>query len=95
MLDRKKGPMIKSLEKVALPEIIQYTLDNNVRVAESNIGLQDIVKVDILFHAGRVMEDKWMAYRATAYMLRNDTALRSAKEAEELLDFYGTSIKMA
>jgi predicted Zn-dependent peptidase len=95
VLDRKKGPMIKSLEKVALPEIIQYTLDNNVRVAESNIGLQDIVKVDILFHVGRVMEDKWMASRATAYMLRNDTALRSAKEVEELLDFYGTSIKMA
>lgn len=92
---RKKGPIVSSLSKVPLPEIIQYELDNNVKVAESNMGLQDVVKVDILLHAGRVKEDKWMASRATAHMLRNDTLQRSSKEVEELLDFYGTSIKVA
>jgi len=87
--------MIHGLNKMPLPEVENVELQNGTKYIECSLGVQEIVKIDILFRAGRIVEDKPLASRATANLLRNDTQLKSAKVVEEILDFYGTSIKVA
>lgn len=92
MPNRKQQPPLKEIKNLALPRPNVYTLDNGIKVYETNMGTQPILKLEIIFNAGRWYEDKSLVSRATASLLKEGTTNHTAAEIAETIDFYGGTI---
>ena len=53
MLDRKQTPTIHEIKSLHLPEVHKYELSNGIPVYELNHGTQEIMKLEVIFEAGR------------------------------------------
>lgn len=93
MLNRKIAPTLQKIKDYKLPIAKTYTLDNGIKVYEVNEGEDEIIKLEIIFHAGRWHEDKKIASRATSSLLREGSKDRNAAVVAEHIDFYGGSIR--
>lgn len=92
MVKKILPPEIKEIEKLELPRPSEFKLDNGISVFDTRMGTEDVLKMEIVFQAGRPYEHKKLASRATAQMLKEGTkSFSSAKIAEEF-DFYGASL---
>ena len=94
MLDRTKAPEIRMPEDVQLPTYQKHLLDNGIPVYEVHLGTQEVVKLELVFDAGRPFEHKQLVARATTSLLREGTATHSGSEIAELFDFYGCSLSL-
>lgn len=94
MLDRNTAPAIQKVVDLKLPLPNIHTLDNGIPVYEIQMGTQDIVKLEILFHAGRPYEKKKLVARATAALLKEGTTTMSSAEIAEQIDFYGGTLNI-
>ncbi|MEM1319304.1 MAG: pitrilysin family protein [Bacteroidota bacterium] len=92
MLDRKVAPPIQQISDIYLPRPKKHLLDNGIPVYEVKLGTQEVLKLEVVFRAGRPYERKHMVGRATARLLREGTTEHSAAEIAEILDFYGGSL---
>jgi zinc protease len=93
MLDRKIAPQLQEIKDYELPLAEVYTLDNGIKVYEVNAGTEEVIKLEIIFHAGRWHEDKKLVSRATASLLREGSKERNGGVVAEYIDFYGGSIR--
>ncbi len=92
MLNRKSAPEIYQVSHLTLPHPILRILDNGIQVYVLDYPGQEIVKVEAVFRVGRAEEEKRLASRATARLLRDGTLKKSGAEIAEHLDFYGASL---
>ncbi len=92
MLDRTRPPHISKITKIDFPNPGQHTLPNGTPLWILNAGVQDVIKLDIFFNAGRPYENKKLVARATSKMLLEGTQTRSAQEIAEMLDFHGATL---
>ncbi len=92
MLNRKSAPDIYEVRHLTLPRPEIVLLDNGIPVYVLDYPGQEIVKVEAVFRAGRAEEEKRLASRATARLLRDGTLHKSGAEIAEHLDFYGASV---
>lgn len=92
MLDRTQSPPIHEIAHLTLPPIETFTLDNGIPVYVVNMGTQEVVKVELIFNAGRPFELKHLASRATGSMLKEGTKHYDSAAIAEKFDFYGSSI---
>ncbi|NJL77108.1 MAG: insulinase family protein [Saprospiraceae bacterium] len=93
-LDRSKAPHINPISHLTLPSPTFYQLDNGIPVYEINGGTQDIIKLELIFNAGRPVEHKPMVARATAGLLKEGTKQRKAAAIAERIDYYGGSFSV-
>lgn len=94
MLNRKKMPKIQGVKNLVVPPPYIWHLANGIPVYESNLGTQDILKLELVFFAGRPYEQKKLASRCTAALLREGTLKNKAAELAETIDYYGGSLSM-
>ena len=94
MPDRKQIPPIKQIYNLKIKQPTCHKLDNGIPVYEISLGTQEIIKLEIVFKAGRPYENKKMAARATARMLKEGTALYSSSKIAEMVDFYGGTLSL-
>ena len=94
MLDRKKSPLITMNVPVHLPMPKEHVLDNGIRVYEINKGTQELVKIEVIFDAGRPFEQKKLAARATADQLKEGTTQNQASTIAEHFDYYGSTLSI-
>ena len=66
MINRKIGPGSHRIESLFIPEMEIYTLENGVKVCEVNLGSQDVIKIEVVHLAGRVVEECPLTARAVA-----------------------------
>ena len=92
MLNRKTAPVVYEVRHLTLPRPELIRLDNGIPVYVLDYPGQEIVKVEAVFRAGRPEEEKRLASRATARLIREGTLYKKAAEIAEHLDFYGASI---
>ena len=92
MSNRSTPPPIRPIGKLQLPDCQRITLDNGMPLVALDLGTQDIVKLEVIYRAGRTEEKKRLASRATARILRDGTASRTGGEIAEQLDFWGASL---
>ncbi|MEL6862785.1 MAG: pitrilysin family protein [Bacteroidota bacterium] len=92
MLKREQAPPIRDIAHIHLPPAQVHALDNGIPVYEINAGTQDVLKLEIVFHAGRPFEQKQLVARATARLLREGTHHHNAAQIAETIDFYGGSL---
>lgn len=92
MPDRSIAPLIKQINQIDLPSPNKYFLDNGIPVYEINKGTQDIIKIEIVFNAGRPYEQKRLAARATASLIKEGSTNNSSADISEKVDFYGGTL---
>ncbi len=91
---RKHAPPLGEIQNIRLKAPIVHQLSNGILVHEINMGTQDILKLDILFHAGRWYEKKRLAARSSTRMLREGTTTYNSAELAEEIDFYGGTLRI-
>ena len=92
MPNRTKQPRIHPIKDLHLPQPNHYVLQNGISVYEINRGTQDVVKIEIIFKAGRPFEQKKLVGRATARMLREGCKNHSSAAIAETVDYYGGTL---
>lgn len=92
MPDRTTAPEIREISDLKLPLPTVHTLDNGIPVYETRMGTQEILKLEILFYAGRPAEVKMLTARATASLLREGTENYTSADIAEQVDFYGGTL---
>lgn len=92
MLNRKIAPQILESVHLDLPEPQFLSLDNGIPVYVLDFPDQEIVKIEVVYRAGRPQENKRMVARACARLLREGTLQKTGAEIAEFFDFYGASL---
>lgn len=85
-------PEIKRVKSLKIPQPFIWKLSNGAEVYETNMGTQDIVRIEIVFFAGRPFECKKSVSKTCAAMLREGTASYSSADIAETVDFYGGTL---
>lgn len=93
-LDRSIAPSIHTIEKIAFPSPIRVQLSNGIPVYVTNMGTQEVMKLQVVIKGGRPYEDKQMASRATTRLLREGTNQLNSAQIAEAFDFYGASLSL-
>ena len=70
MLDRSKAPEVKTRRSIRFPVVQQFVLDNGIPVYAVNLGTQDVVKLEVVYWAGRPFESQKVVARATASQVK-------------------------
>ena len=91
-VNRKQAPQIHSIEQLILPEPRLHFLDNGIPVYETCMGTQEILKLELVFAAGRTFERKKLVSRATASMIKEGAGELDAAYIAEQVDFYGANL---
>jgi predicted Zn-dependent peptidase len=90
-MNRSIEPAMQVVDKVTLPAIEQIKLDNGVPVYILNAGEQDVIKIELIYKAGKWYEEKNLVSDFTGRMLREGTNKNSAKAIADAFDFYGAN----
>ncbi|MDX1940433.1 MAG: pitrilysin family protein [Saprospiraceae bacterium] len=93
MLNRTQQPLIRAIDKLVLPPVQTLSLDNGIPVYVVNMGTQEVLKLEIIFFAGRPFEHKKLVGRATAAMLKEGSKSYDSAAIAEQFDFYGSSFR--
>ena len=94
MPNRTHPPAVKEILDITLTPAETYYLDNGISVKVINKGTQDILKLEVVFFAGRPYEEKQLAARATSSMLKEGTESFSSAQIAEKVDFYGGTLSI-
>jgi len=88
-LDRKKAPAFKQVDNILFLDPVRTTLDNGIEFNYLNGGSQDIVKIDFIFNAGNLYQNKPLVASSTSQLIKEGTQNYSAFEISEGIDNYG------
>jgi zinc protease len=91
---RQTAPPVHAVSRLVLPLPKVVRLDNGLPVYILDFPDQEILKLELVYNAGRPEEAKPLVARTTARMLREGTATHTAAELAELIDFYGGSFNV-
>ena len=95
MLDRTTAPAYNQDTSYSLLSPRITKLYNGVDVVYVTGGSQDVVKVELIFRAGRWYETKWGAAYFTAHLLSKGSARKSSFEIAQLFDLYGAHLEVS
>ncbi len=93
IIDRSKMPDIHVPKNLTLPAYEKIQLKNGMPVYLINMGVQEVVRVEWVFNAGRWHESQKHVARFTNRMLREGTTKFSSLELSEQLDFLGINFR--
>ncbi len=91
---RRSAPHIRAVSQLTLPLPNVIRLDNGLPVYVLDFPEQEILKLEVVYNAGRPAEAKRLVARATARMVQEGTRQKSAAVIAELIDFYGGSLSI-
>lgn len=92
ILDRKKEPEFKVIEKIDFVKAEKRALVNGIPVYIINAGEHELMKVDIIFEAGEWTQKMPMLSYSVISMLCEGSLFHSAEEIADKLDFLGSYI---
>ena len=93
MLNRSIAPPVNQLEDFILPESEKVSLANGAEVYYLVNTTQPVIRLEIVFPAGKWYEpSKGVSYFVSKLLLEG-TKTKSAKQIADILDFYGASLE--
>ena len=92
MIDRRTPPPLQPIRYINLPSWETQTFSNGVTAHIVDGGTQDVIKVEMIFPAGRWHEPSRGVAAAVAAQLKEGTRTKTALEIANIIDFYGASI---
>ena len=93
-MNRTKAPAYKEIEEIKFIEPELKTLSNGLELIIFKTGSQEIVKVEMIFEAGIMFQDKALCASTTSSMLQEGSKNFTAEEIAEKLDFYGSHLSL-
>lgn len=90
-MNRQIAPEINLIDSITLPKVDKIMLDNGVPVYLLNEGEQEVVKIELMFKAGKWYEEKNLIADFTNRLLREGTKSHSAKQIADTFDYYGAN----
>ncbi|MEM9260443.1 MAG: pitrilysin family protein [Bacteroidota bacterium] len=90
-----KPPVIQPIQSIPIPATIPHLLDNGLSVYEMRMGTQEVVRIELVFQAGRPYEAQQQVARAAAALLKDGTAEKSSAQVAEHFDYYGATLSAA
>lgn len=91
-MNRAIEPPINIISSVTLPHYELRHLDNGVPLYLINAGEQDVVKIELMYNAGKWYEEQNLVADFTNRLLRGGAAGKTAKQIADTFDYYGTNI---
>lgn len=89
-LDRTVAPKVQKLSNVEFLRPVRMTMQNEIPLHIIDVGVQDVVRMDLLFKGGRWQQERNLQSLFTNRMLREGTKTYSSSEISRQLDFYGS-----
>lgn len=89
MTDRTIPPLTRLDAGFSFMKPVEMRLDNSLPVYILEGGTEDVVKIDMVFHAGSFFQLKPLLAFSAANMIKAGTLSQSAAEVDESLDKYG------
>jgi zinc protease len=89
MLDRKVAPSVQPLASVTLPAADVFSLPNGARLHVIHNNAQPVIRLQVVFPAGKWYEPAAGVSLLTARMLLEGTATRTARQIADEVAFYG------
>ena len=94
MLDRSKAPEVKTRRSIRFPVVQQFVLDNGIPIYAVNLGTQDVVKLEVVYWAGRPFESQKVVARATASQVKEGSKRISGEAFSEKIDALGATLNI-
>lgn len=94
MPDRLTAPAIHEVNHLILPTPEIMVLENGIPAYILDYPAQEMVKLEVVYRVGRPEENKRLAARATARLLREGTIHQTGAEIAEHLDYYGATVNI-
>ena len=94
MLDRTVAPAYNQDTSYSLLTPKIEKLSNGVDVIYVIGGSQEVLKIDLIFRAGRWYESKWGAAYFTAHLLSKGSKTKSSFQIAQLFDLYGAHLEI-
>ena len=91
-MDRTKAPKYKEIDHIYFIEPEHRALKNGIDLAIFRTGSQKVVKIDLVFEAGTMYQEKALQASTTNTMLQEGSKNFTADEIAEKLDFYGSHL---
>ena len=88
-------PPVFPVEKVVIPEVKTFVLNNGIPVYLIDAGTEDIMRMEIDFRAGQVRERQPLLASTTNLMLSEGSQNYSSEELSRLLDYYGAFLNLS
>jgi zinc protease len=95
MLDRKTPPPFKRNISFDLIQPTTLALPNGLVVHCLSGSEQDVLKIDIIFNAGRWFEKQWGLSYFAAHLLTKGTSSKTSFEIAQIFDLYGAHIEIS
>lgn len=93
MLDRTLAPPVQPLARVTLPPTAVHSLPSGARLHVLSNDAQPVVRLQVIFRAGKWQEPQPGLAQLTARMLLEGTATRTARQIADEVAFYGASLE--
>ncbi|QIL76938.1 M16 family metallopeptidase [Hymenobacter sp. HDW8] len=93
MLDRKVAPPVQPLASVTLPAADVFSLPNGARLHVLRNDAQPVIRLQIVFPAGKWYEPLPGISLLAARMLLEGTKSRTARQIADTIAFYGASLE--
>ena len=94
MLDRTIAPAIQKIEQVSIPEAVFRKLDNGIPLFYINAGQQPVMRLELVFEAGKWFEDTAGLSYFTGKMLTEGTKRFSAQEIATRFEAMGAFVEV-
>jgi predicted Zn-dependent peptidase len=88
-LNRKIAPEVVEIKSINIKEAEETILNNGIKLYTINASNEKVIKIDIVFDAGTIVQEIKSQSNFTSKMLSEGTSKYSAAELAEKLDFYG------
>ena len=92
MPERSVMPAVQEISNLKVPRPEVWHLSNGIPVYEISLGTQEIVKLELVFFAGRPFEKKKLVSRFVPSLLKDGTKNYSSAAIAETMDFYGATL---
>jgi len=93
ILDRKKPPAFKTVEKIEMIQASEQRLRNNIPVYSVNARTQELIKIEFLFSAGMYQQKIPLQASTANAMMEEGTSKLSAAQIADMVDFYGAFLE--
>lgn len=93
MLDRQVAPPVQPLASVTLPAADVFSLSNGARLHVLRNDAQPVIRLQIVFPAGKWYEPQLGVSLLAARMLLEGTSSRTARQIADTIAFYGASLE--
>jgi zinc protease len=88
-LNRKKSPAVVEIKSIYIKEAQENKLTNGIKLYTINASNEEVIKIDLVFEAGIIVQEFKSQANFTSKMLSEGTSKYSAAQLAEKLDFYG------